>query len=136
MLIDNIKDEENEEDCDMNKILKYKLENIDQQTLEISLPATILSVLEMNDDIILYSLVDDGKDVPKISVDILVIGTGEVVEDNIGMYTFLGTVKLFDNKEIWHVFYRFHDHIVGESDRLPVIEELNEKIPGIGGILV
>lgn len=122
----------------MNKILKYKLENIDQQTVEIRLPARILSAIEQNNDIVLYSIVDEDKAVPTIPVDILIKGTGEIIEDNIGIYTFLGTVELFDSKEIWHVFYRYtgHDNIVSQSDRLgePIIED--DKIHlGKGGIL-
>lgn len=124
----------------MNKILEYVLENIDQQTIYIPLPARILSVIEKNDDIVLYSIVDDDKNVPTISVDILVIGTGEVVEDNIGLYTFLGTVKFLDGKEIWHVFYRYNDSVraIGQSSKLgePLIEELGRENPGKGGILV
>lgn len=94
----------------MNTIYKYKLENIDQQTIIIPFPAKILSVVEQDNDIVLYSIVDDGKDgkdVHKIPIEILIKGTGDVVEDNIGLYTFVGTVKLFDGKEIWHVFYRY-----------------------------
>lgn len=127
----------------MNKIFNYKLENIDKQTIDIPLPARILSVVELNDDILLSSIIDDDKDVPRISVDILVIGTGEFVEDNNGVYTFLGTVKLFDGKEIWHVFYRYtdHDHIngnYGNADKLFIedIEEFKRESPGKGGLLV
>jgi len=82
----------------MNMISKYKLENIDQQTIVIPLPARILSAAEQNNDIVLYSIIDDEKDVPTIPVDILIKGTGDVVENNIGLYTFIGTVKLFDGK--------------------------------------
>lgn len=122
----------------MNKIFKYKLENVDQQTIEIPLPARILSVVEKDDDIVLYAIVDDDKDIPKISVDILVIGTGDVVENNIGIYTFVGTVELFGGQEIWHVFYRYTDHIrIVESDKPgePLIES-ERKSPGKGGLLV
>ena len=126
----------------MNTIWKFKLENIDQQTIEIPLPAKILSVVEHNDDIMLYAVVDDDKDVPKIPVDILIKGTGDVVEKNIGLYTFLGTVELFDGlarKEIWHVFYMYtdNDRRSGQTDRLgePVVE-FRREFPGKGGMLV
>lgn len=101
-------------------IFKYNLENIDQQTIVIPFPARVLSVVEQNNDIVLYSIVDDEKDVPTIPVDILIKGTGDVVENNIGLYTFLGTVKLFDGKEIWHVFYRYTDdvRIIDQPDKL------------------
>ena len=126
----------------MNKIFKYVLENVDIQTIHIPLPARILSVMEKNDDIVLYSIVDDDKDVPTVSVDILVMGTGDFVEKNIGIYTFLGTVKLLDGKEIWHIFYRYSDNVraFGQSDKLgeylPLIEEFKRENSGKDGILV
>jgi len=112
-------------------ISKYKLENIDQQTIVIPLPARILSVAEQNNDIVLYSIIDDEKDVPKIPVDILIKGTGDVVENNIGLYTFIGTVKLFDGKEIWHVFYRYTDdvRIIDQPEKLG--ESLTEEFKGV-----
>jgi hypothetical protein len=104
----------------MNTILGYKLENIDQQTIEIPLPARILSVVEQNDDIVLCAIADDDKDIRKISVDISIKGKGDFIENNIGLYIFLGTVKLYDGKEIWHVFYAYvdNDREVGQSDKL------------------
>jgi hypothetical protein len=112
----------------MNMIFKYKLENIDQQTIVMPFPARILSVTEQNNDIVLYSIVDDEKDVPTIPVDILIKGTVDVVE-NEGLYTFLGTVKLPDG-ETWHVFYRYTDHvrIVDQPDKLG--ESLTEEFKG------
>ncbi len=89
----------------MNKIFEHVLENVDHQIIDINFPARILSVIEKNNDIVLYSMGDDGKDVTTISLDILIIGTGEVVDDMV-KFIFLGTVKLFD-KEIWHVLYRY-----------------------------
>lgn len=127
----------------MNKIFEYKLENIDQQTIYMPLPARILSVIEQDDDIVLCSIVDDSKDVPKIPVDILIKGTGDVVEDNTGLYTFLGTVKLFENKdyeECWHVFYMYteHDHIIRQSDKLeePIVDQFRSEFPNRYDVLV
>lgn len=124
----------------MNKIIRYKLENVDQQTVEMPFPARLLSVIEQNDDIVLYSIIDDDKDVPKIPIDILVIGTGDAVEENIGLYTFLGTVRLFDNKEIWHIFYKYTDdgHIK-KSYNPPIIEDIEEikkEFRGKGNIMI
>lgn len=121
----------------MNIIMDYKLENVDQQTIYIPLPARILSVIEHNDDIVLYAIVDDDKDVPKIPVDISIKGTKDVVESGIGLYTFLGTVKLFNNEEIWHVFYKYadSDSITREITTEPIIEAWG-KSPGKGGMLV
>jgi hypothetical protein len=124
----------------MNTIFKYKLENIDQQTIEIPLPARILSVIEQDDDIMLYSVIDDDKDVPKIPVDISIKGTGDVVESGIGLYTFLGTVKLFNGNEIWHVFYMYagDDRTVRKPAKLGELltEESGRTFAGRGGILI
>ena len=124
----------------MNKIFKYKLENVDKQTIELPLPARILSVMEQNDDIVLYSVVDDDESVPKIPVDVLIVGTGEIVEDNIGLYTFLGTVELFDCKEIWHVFYSYADHRRDGNSNIResqfIIEEFDSLLHSKGGMSV
>jgi hypothetical protein len=137
--IDQVDDISNEED-DMNTIWKFKLENIDQQTIEVPLPAKILSVVEQNDDIMLYSVVDNDKDVPKIPVDILIKGAGDFVENNIGLYTFLGTVKLLENNEIWHVFYMYadNDSRSRQTDRLgePLVEKFGRESAGKGGLLI
>ena len=121
----------------MNSIFKYKLENIDQQTMVIPFPARILSVVEQDNDIVLYSIIDDEKDekdVPKIPIEVLIKGTGDIVEDNIGLYTFVGTVKLFDGKEIWHVFYRYIDRKIEISwwRRYNTWGEVGELVKKIG----
>ncbi len=118
----------------MNTIYDHKLENIDQQTITIPFPARILSVAEKNNDIVLFSIIDDEKDVPKISIEILIKGKGDFIENNIGLYTFVGTVKLFDDAEIWHVFYRYTDsvHIIDQSDKQS--ESLTEEFKG--GIII
>lgn len=123
----------------MNKIFKYKLENIDQQRLELPLPARMLSVVEQDDDIVLYSLVDDDSGIPEIPVDVLVVGTGDVLENNVGLYTFLGTVKLFGGKEIWHVFYRYVDPMRernGDIREPQLVENFRREFPVMGGITI
>lgn len=123
----------------MNKILKYKLENVDQQKLELPLPARMLSVVEQDDDIVLYALVDDDVGIPKIPVDVLVVGTGDVLEDNIGLYTFLGTVKLFAGEEIWHVSYRYIDSTRERNGNIrepQLIENFEGEFHGRVGITV
>lgn len=114
----------------MNTIINYKLENIDQQTIEIPLPARVLSVIEKNNDIILCSIIDDERDVPKIPVNILIKGRGDFLENDIGLYTFLGTVKLFDGNEIWHVFYKYTDTIRVIEKTEKIGESLREEFKG------
>ena len=113
----------------MKKITKFKLENIDQQIVRLQLPARILSVVEQDDDIVLNYVADDGEGIPKVSIDILIMGTGDLVV-NIDNYTFLGTVKLIDGKEIWHVFFRYIEDIEGHVDVKNPSEKLEIKSPG------
>ena len=124
----------------MNKISKYKLENVDKQTIELHLPARILSIMEQNDDIVLYSVVDDDNSIPKIPIDILVVGTGDVLEDDISLYTFIGTVELFGGQEMWHVFYRYAYPIGDRSSNIResqlIIEEFDRRLDSKGGMLV
>lgn len=92
------------------KIFKYKLDYIDHQEhiiIYIPMPAKILSVAEQNNVAVLYVLV--GVEKKTIPIDILIIGTGLPIHDNIDMYKFIGTVKLDYGKYMWHVFYRYVD---------------------------
>lgn len=90
----------------MKKIIKYILEVVDNQIVDIPLPATILSVTEQGAHIALYAIADDDKDVPTDAVDLLIKETGNHIKDDIDRYTFIGTVKLFNNNLEFHVFYR------------------------------
>jgi hypothetical protein len=90
----------------MKKIFKYVLEVIENQTIDIPLPAMILSVAEQGVHIVLYTMADDGEDIPTVSIDILIKETGHTIQDDIGLYTFIGTVKLFNIRQELHVFYR------------------------------
>ena len=123
----------------MNKILEYKLENVDQQTIKIPLPARIVSVMERDYNIVLCAVVDDDEGIPKIPIDILVVGTGDFLENNIGLYTPLGTVKLFEGEEVWHVLYRYADHKRDRNSEVrepTLIEEFKRESPGGGGIMM
>lgn len=92
----------------MKKIFRYVLEVIENQTVRIPLPAIVLSVVEQGVHIALYAIADDGEDVPVESIDILMKGTGHPIQDNMDdLYTFIGTVKLFDRRLAFHVFYRY-----------------------------
>jgi hypothetical protein len=90
----------------MKKIFRYVLEVIESQTFDIPLPAIVLSVAEQGVHIVLYAMADDGEDIPTESIDILIKETGHPIQQNIGLYTFIGTVKLFNRNLAFHVFYR------------------------------
>jgi len=92
----------------MKKIFKYKLDYMDHQEhiiIDIPMPAKILSVSEQNNIAVIYALVDDERETTP--VDVLIVGTGYPIRDNIDTYDFIGTVKLDDGKYMWHIFYRY-----------------------------
>lgn len=90
----------------MKKIIKYILEVVDNQIVDIPLPATILSVTEQGPHIALYAIADDDKYVPTEPIDFLIKETGHPITDDIDHYTFIGTVKLFNSNLEFHVFFR------------------------------
>lgn len=90
----------------MKTVWKYKLDIADHQTIMIPAKAEILSIKEQCEEIVLYALVD-----PKVkgvdAIDILIIGTGHEIDDEqIKGYVFLDTVKLFQGRLMFHVFYK------------------------------
>ena len=99
----------------MKKIIRYVLEVVDNQIVDIPLPAIILSVAEQGVHIALYAITDDDKDVPTESVDLLMKGTGHHIKDDIDRYAFIGTVKLFDRNLEFHVFYRRVGILAGDT---------------------
>ena len=99
----------------MKKIIKYVLEVVDEQIINIPLPAVILSVTEQEVHIALYAIADDDKGVPTESVDILIKGTGHRIKDDIDRYAFIDTVKLFNTNMEFHVFYRRIGILAGDT---------------------
>ncbi len=86
----------------MRKIFKYPLEITDYQTIEIKSPAILLSAVGIDDEIVMYAMVDDIE--YGIPVDVRIIGTGNAIKGDIDNYKFLGTVNLMNGRDIWHVF--------------------------------
>jgi len=125
----------------MRKIFKYPLEITDYQTVEIKSPAILLSVARIDDEIVMYAMVDDLE--YGILVDVRIIGTGNAIKGGIDGYKFLGTVNLMNGREIWHVFARHSkDFIkVGEKkeDDIPILridEFTNFKEKGSPQVMV
>jgi hypothetical protein len=90
----------------VKKIFRYILEVIENQTVDIPSPAIILSVVDQGVHIVVYAIADDGEDIPIESIDILTKETGHTIQDDIDLYTFIGTVKLYNINPALHVFYR------------------------------
>jgi hypothetical protein len=99
----------------MRKIFKYPLEIIDYQTVEIKSPAILLSVVGIDDKIMMYAMVDDLE--YGIPVDVMIIGTGHAIKDDIDSYKFLGTVNLMNGRETWHVFACHSKNFIGMGEK-------------------
>ena len=87
----------------MNSILKYTLETIDEQTIQIPQPAEILSVKEQNGNMVLYAIADLNK--KAVPIHIKIVGTGHPFED-FQVWNFIDTVKLLGGKIMFHVFQK------------------------------
>mgnify|MGYP001617312591 CR=1 FL=1 len=87
------------------RIFKYPLKIVDRQIVNIPSPAIILSVIEQNDQPVLYARTfDDAKE--HVSYEILIFGTGQPITWELRDFTYLGTVSTYSGKLIWHIFYR------------------------------
>lgn len=87
----------------MQKIFKYPLEVTDNQIVDILLPAILLSVENQRGNIVLYAIVDDESNVT-IPIDVAIVGTGNVICQNLSTYKFMGTVKMAEGALVWHIF--------------------------------
>ena len=87
----------------MNSILKYKLEPIDEQIIQIQHPAKILSVKEQDGNIVLYAIA--GKDNKTEPITIRIVGTGHPFKD-FQVWSFIDTVKLLNGRLMFHVFQK------------------------------
>lgn len=94
-----------------SKIFKYKLEVTDEQIVKLPSGSRVLSVMNQNDNIVLYALVSDNE-IDTEEVSIRIVGTGHDIDFFIpaagfgGGYEFLGTVSLYDGTLMFHVFYK------------------------------
>lgn len=87
----------------MSRILKYKLDVIDVQTIRIPVNAVLLSIIEQHDNIVAYVLVDEETN-ETVGVKFRVIGTGHHHSDLEG-WTYLSTVSTFGGSLVWHIFF-------------------------------
>lgn len=73
----------------------------------LSIPSpNILSVQSQKETIVAYALMDKEKNEPYKHY-FKVFGTGQMIPDeSIEGYSFLGTVKMFDDSLIYHVFHK------------------------------
>ena len=85
----------------MERIFKYQLDIVDEQTLNLPYTAKILSVIEQHNKVVLYAAVDDEHEPHQRLIRI--VGTGHPFPD-IEQCVYLGTVSTHDGHLIWHVF--------------------------------
>ena len=81
-------------------IYKYKISLLDKQELILPKQAKILSVQVQNGSICIWALVDENLEKEKRQV--LIIGTGENIEDDLFVYTYIGTIQ--QAPYVWHIF--------------------------------
>jgi hypothetical protein len=92
----------------MLTIRKYPIKGIGSLKLLIKGYNGLLSVIEQDNQLIVYSYVNtDNKDV--IAVQVAVIGTDQPINGEIMFnWNFLGTVQT-QNSLVWHVYYTNHE---------------------------
>lgn len=84
----------------MNKIFKYRIENIDQQEIEIPEGGKILTVQKQHEMAFIWVLVDpENKPEKRVFV---VVGTGSSF--NRYGYDYIGTYQMADGALVWHLF--------------------------------
>ena len=87
----------------MKRIFKYELEVAEHQVLKLPKGSHFLSVESQKDNIVLYAVVDDSQP-NTVDLSIKVVGTGQDVS-NMEDFGFLGTVKLWNDSLMFHIFY-------------------------------
>lgn len=87
----------------MNLIYKYVLDPRADK-LEIKGLRSVLSVMEQNNEIVLYAQVDDEEN-SLATIGYRIYGTGHKIEEKIILYyRFLGTVSLAGGRLMFHVY--------------------------------
>ena len=91
----------------MLTIYKFPIEITDNQTLEIKGCKGLISVIEQNKKLVIYSFVNTENKCIKL-IDIMIAGTGNPISGKLQCNSnFLGTVSTATGL-VWHVFYSNH----------------------------
>jgi hypothetical protein len=85
-------------------IYKYTILVCDEFVLNLPVGAKLLSVAEQKGEMVLYAMVIP--ELPLRPVKIRVVGTGKPIPDDMSEFKFLGTIKLYDGKLMFHIFYK------------------------------
>lgn len=92
----------------MYSVWKFPLKAGEQcQVLEVPLHSKLLSTETVNEEIVIYALVNT-QQTEKEFKEVRVYGTGNNIPGGIDNYTFLGTTKINSNfgTLMFHVFYQ------------------------------
>ena len=86
----------------MKAIHKYSLQRIGSQLVNVPHEIEIVSILEQDNVIVVYGIVDsEDKKFPR---EFRVYGTGHPLDEDIEDFRFLGTVSTENGALMWHVF--------------------------------
>ena len=91
----------------MYSVWKFPLKAEERQLLEVPLHSKILSVNTVNEEMVVYALVNT-EQTEKEFKEVRVYGTGHNIPGGIDNYTFLGTTEIISNfgTLVFHVFYQ------------------------------
>jgi hypothetical protein len=90
----------------MFTIWKYTLKAQEYQMVEVPSEAKIISVVEQQEQIVVYALIDLNLTSTYRFVEFIVLGTGHTTSHELSKYHFLSTVKTESGLLMFHVFYR------------------------------
>lgn len=97
----------------MYKIYKYQItpDNVESGSITLPYNAKILSVINQNENIMLYCLVNAEEDRTE-ERSLILLGTGWDIDDvkmdmiNYHNFNFIGTVVQLDGKLVWHLWMK------------------------------
>jgi hypothetical protein len=89
------------------RIFKYKIPVTDEVSISLPKGATLLSVKEQNDGIVLYAEINPDE-MKMVQYDFRIVGTGHRYKFDRRFYKFLDTVKLYGGQLMFHVFVCDH----------------------------
>lgn len=84
-------------------IWKFNLKADNKQVIEMPLGTVIMSVIDQDDVIVVYGLVNT-EETRKQYNEFLICGTGHDLPRDIGDYNFVGTVPKYNSTLIAHIF--------------------------------
>jgi hypothetical protein len=86
------------------RIFKYPIELREQSEILIPEGSKILSVVNQREEIVLYAIVDPGRELKPVRIR--VEGTGWNIVTDHDEFIFLGTVSMCGGEFMWHIFYK------------------------------